>query len=423
MKALLSIPVFRRFTGVWTIGNLADSVLFLTLSIWAKDISGSSSAAGLVFLALGLPIVFSPLVGTLADRFERRRLLVAGNAVSAGCALLLLLVAGPGDLWLIYAVAFGYGLLGILNGAAQSGLVRDMLDDEHLDDANGLLPTIDQGLRIFTPLLGAALYTVWGGDALAMGVAGALLLTALLLLTVSVQESAPEAASERGGFWHENSAGFRHLAEIPLLRRMVLVTATALGVIGMFDSALFELIDKGLGLEPAFFGVLMSLQGAGSILGGLTAAALMRKAGPGRAVGLGLALIALAAFAAASDVVPFVAARGLLLALVIPALFLAGVGVPWIFVALVTTRQRMTPARLQGRAAAATNLVLNVPQLASIAAGALLVAVVDYRWLMLVAGVAVAACSLAMLRHGHTAVAGVPDTAAAAAPEERQRPR
>jgi len=61
----------------------------------------------------------------------------------------------------------------------------------------------------------------------------------------------------------------------------------------------------------------------------------------------------------------------------------------------------MTPARLQGRAS-----------------------VVDYRWLMLVAGTVVAACALAMLRRGHTAVPGpgVPDTAAAAAGEEQQRP-
>ncbi|GAA1863352.1 hypothetical protein GCM10009715_08260 [Paeniglutamicibacter psychrophenolicus] len=39
MKALLSIPVFRRFTGIWTAVNLADSALFLTLFIRAKDIS------------------------------------------------------------------------------------------------------------------------------------------------------------------------------------------------------------------------------------------------------------------------------------------------------------------------------------------------------------------------------------------------
>lgn len=397
MKALLGIPMFRRFIGAWTIGNLADSALFLTLSIWVKDISGSSSAAGMVFLALGLPIVFSPFIGALADRFPRRRLLILGNAVSAGSALLLLLVAGPDGLWLIYVVAFIYGLLGILNGAAQSGLVRDMLEDKHLDSAIGLLSTIDQGLRIFTPLLGAALYTLWGGGALAVGVAGALLLTAGLLLTVPVQESAPEPASERGGFWHENSAGFRHLNSIPVLWRMVAVTAIALGVIGMFNSTLFELIDKGLGKDPEFFGILMSLQGAGSILGGLTAAMLMRRVGPVRAVGFGLGLIGLAALAAA-DLLPFVAEQGLLLAVVLPALFLAGVGIPWIFVALVTTRQRLTPARLQGRAAAATNLVLNVPQLASIAVGALLVAMVDYRWLMLLAGLVIAGCAYSMLR-------------------------
>lgn len=413
MKALLAIPMFRRFTGAWTIGNLADSALFLTLSIWVKDISGSSSAAGMVFLALGLPIVFSPFMGALADRFPRRRLLILGNAVSAGSALLLLLVAGPDGLWLIYVVAFIYGLLGILNGAAQSGLVRDMLQDENLDSANGLLSTIDQGLRIFTPLLGAALYTLWGGGALAVGVAGALLLTAGLLITVPVQESAPEPASERGGFWHENSAGFRHLNSIPVLWRMVVVTAIALGVIGMFNSTLFELIDKGLGKDPEFFGILMSLQGAGSILGGLTAAMLMRRAGPVRAVGFGLGLIGLAALAAATDLLPFVAEHGLLLAVVLPALFLAGVGIPWIFVALVTTRQRLTPARLQGRAAAATNLVLNIPQLASIAVGALLVAILDYRWLMLIAGLVIAGCAYSMLRTTLEAVAEqeVPATA------------
>ncbi|KAA0972772.1 MFS transporter [Paeniglutamicibacter gangotriensis] len=141
----------------------------------------------------------------------------------------------------------------------------------------------------------------------------------------------------------------------------------------------------------------MSLQGAGSILGGLTAAMLMRRVGPGRAVGLGLAMIALASIAPAASLLPALVSTELLLALVLPSLFLAGVGVPWIFVSLVTTRQRLTPARLQGRAAAATNLVLNVPQLVSIAAGALLVGMMDYRGLMLGAAVVISACALSML--------------------------
>lgn len=401
MKQLFALPAFRRLIGAWSIGNLADSALFLTLSIWAKDITGSSSAAGLVFLALGLPTVIAPILGSMADRFRRRSMLISANAVSAGIALLLLLVNDSSDLWLIYVVAFAYGTLGMLNGAAQSGLVRDMLPDEHLDTANGLLSTIDQGLRIFTPLLGAALYTLWGGEALALGVAGCLLLTAGLLFTVHVKESEPDTASERGGFLEENVAGFRHLASIPVLLRMVIVTAVALGVIGVFDTALFELIDKGLGKPASFFGVLMSVQGAGSILGGITAAWIMRRIGAALAVGTGLGMLGLASFGSAAALLPVVT-PGRLLASVTVAMFLAGVGIPWIFVALMTTRQRMTPARLQGRTAAATNMALNIPQLVSTAAGALLVAMIDYRWLMVIAGVVISVCAVAMLRTAGT---------------------
>ena len=60
----------------------------------------------------------------------------------------------------------------------------------------------------------------------------------------------------------------------------------AFGVVGLFDTVLFELVEHGLGRQPAFFGVLMSLQGAGSIVGGLTAARMLRWLGPARAVGV-----------------------------------------------------------------------------------------------------------------------------------------
>ncbi|SDL36552.1 hypothetical protein [Nonomuraea jiangxiensis] len=59
MKGALASPPFRRLLGGWTIGNLADSALYLTMGVWAKDLSGSSSAAGLVFLSLAAPVVIS----------------------------------------------------------------------------------------------------------------------------------------------------------------------------------------------------------------------------------------------------------------------------------------------------------------------------------------------------------------------------
>ncbi|MFB9477240.1 MFS transporter [Nonomuraea salmonea] len=391
MRAALADPPFRRLLGGWTIGNLADSALYLTLGVWAKDLSGSSSAAGLVFLALAAPVVLFPLIGLLADKVHRKPLLIWANLAGAAVAMTLLAVQTAGQLWLLYGVAFAYGALGLVNSAAQTGLVRDMLPARHLDTANGLLTTIDQGLRIFSPVLGSALYAAWGGGALAVGVAACLILTALVLRTVQVRESAPEPRRPEHSRRRETVAGLLHLRSVPLLWRMVVVSAAAFGVVGVFDSSLFELVDKGLGMDAAFFGVLMTVQGAGSVLGGLIAAPVLRRLGPVAMIAVALALLGSAGLAMTADLagVP-------LLPVAVGALFAAGVAIPWLSVAMVTTRQRLTPARLQGRAAAASNVAVTVPQMASIAAGAALVAVVDYRWVMIAAGAILLLCALAL---------------------------
>ncbi|TDD35584.1 hypothetical protein E1286_39390 [Nonomuraea terrae] len=137
--------------------------------------------------------------------------------------------------------------------------------------------------------------------------------------------------------------------------------------------------------------MLVAVQGAGSVLGGLTAAAVLRRWGSAVVVATSLALVGVAGVAMAADLV-----GAPLLAFAVTALFACGVAVPWLIVALVTTRQRLTPARLQGRTAAAADVAMTVPQTASIAAGAALVAVVDYRWLMIVAGVVLIGCALTL---------------------------
>ena len=403
MRGALGSQTFRRLLGAWTIGNLADSALFLTLAVWTKDITGSSSAAGLVFLALGAPVLVAPLIGMLADRVRRRPLLVAANLVGAGSALALLAVETESQLWLVYVVAVTYGSLGQLNSAAQSGLLRDVLPDEQLDWANGLMTTVDQGLRVATPVIGVAIYATAGPDALVLGVATLLTLTAIALAAIRVTESAPEAAQAGASWWTENVAGFRHLREVDVLWQMLLVLAVAFGVIGAFDVLIFELVEHGLERPPEFVGVLLSLQGAGSILGGLTAAVLLARHGPLRTVG-----VALAVMGTAVSAVTLSLATVPLLGVVAGGMFLAGVSVPWVVVAIISTRIRLTPARLQGRAAAAMNVGMSVPQLTSSAAGAVLVTLVDYRWLAGTASLVLLALAVNLLAVRESVLPGTP---------------
>jgi hypothetical protein len=76
---------------------------------------------------------------------------------------------------------------------------------------------------------------------------------------------------------------------------------------------------------------------------------------------------------------------------------IAGFGLPWVVVGFVTALQRRTPVHLQGRVTATAAMTYTIPQTFSIALGATLVTVVDYRLLLVVMGVATAACGLYLL--------------------------
>ncbi|SED59046.1 MFS transporter [Jiangella alba] len=398
MPSALAHRPFRRLTVAWTFSNFGDSALYLTVAIWAKDLTGSNAAAGLVFLMLGLPVFLAPLAGQLADRLSRKRLVAVVNVVAAAGVLALLAVDDAADLWLIYLVTFGYGWVGYVTSAAQSGLLRDMLDDDDLAGANGLLTTLDQGLRLLTPLAGAGVYALYGGGAVAVLTASMLVIAALLVLTVRVDESPPAPADEREGFRRELTAGFRHLRDTPQLADLTLLLGVAVAITGLANSTTFAVVEA-LGMPSEFFGVLASVQGGGSIVGGLTVALLIGRTGERTAVGVGLAAVAagLGAVLVASTVV--VAAGAVVL----------GVGVVWAVVGMVTLRQRLTPARLQGRTSAATNMVLNGPQVAGTAAGAALISVVDYRVLVAAMAVTVLTCGIVLLARRVAAPVAVAD--------------
>jgi MFS family permease len=105
----LADPRFRRLLAGSSVSSFGDSALYLTLGIWAKDLTGSNAAAGLIFLALGLPSLLAPVAGHLVDRFRRKPVLMAANAVTGAAVLSLLLIHSRGQLWLMYAVAACYG--------------------------------------------------------------------------------------------------------------------------------------------------------------------------------------------------------------------------------------------------------------------------------------------------------------------------
>jgi MFS family permease len=358
-----------------------DTALWLALAVWAKSLTGSSAAAGMVMFALAAPQLLAPLSGLLVDRVRRRPVLVVTNLATAVAVLPLLLVHDRGDVWILYAVTLVYGVSFSVLGAAQSALLATMLPEDELADANGNLQTSREGLRLVAPLAGAALFTAFGGATVALLDAGTFVLAAGALLLMRVHEPRP-APRSAGRLVAAIGAGALHVRHTLALRQLTVASGAALLVIGFSETLTFEVAGTGLGRDAAFVGVLIAIQGIGAVAGAATAAAMVRRFGEATVGGLGLLVFAAGAAMLVSSSLP----------VVVLGKVIFGVGIPWLVVALFTLLQRTTPAPLQGRVYSAVEVFVGTPQTVSIALGAALVAFVDYRVLLLVeAGVVAAA--------------------------------
>ena len=405
MRAVLRDRDVRLLMTGQALSLFGDRAMFLVLGIWAKTLTGSNAQAGLVFFVLIVPGLIAPAFGLAVDRLRKRPLMIATDLAIGLVLLSLLFVHDRSDVWIIYVVTFFYGASGCLIASGQSALLTRMLPPEQLGEANGWLQTFSEGSRLIAPLIGAGLFAAVGGAAVAVLDAATFAVAAACLAALRIRESRPEP--EEHHILTQLLAGLRHIADRRGLRRMIGVTAVAMLFTGLIETAIFAVLQYGLHRPPAFLGVLQVPQGIGAIAGGVTAASVIRRFGDARTLGLGILL--------------FGAGDGLFL---VPALVpvilgfvIAGCGLSWAVVAFGTSIQLRTPADLQGRVYSAADTLVGTPQTLSLALGAALITVVDYRVMIVLMAVVTGACGIFLM------VAGAPDDEVVGEPVVAVQPR
>jgi MFS family permease len=384
MKSLLRRSDVRLLLAGQTLSMFGDWMMIIVLGIWTKVLTGSNGAAGLVFFAFALTGLVSPLGGLVVDRLPKRRLMVVTHLALAGVMCLLLLVHDRSDVWLIYVVTLLYGLGGDFFASARGAMLKAMLPDELLGEANGALQSLREGMRLVAPLAGAAIFAVSGGATVALVDASTFVLSAAALLALRFAE--PLAAVKEQHFLREVTAGVVHIWRDPMLRPLTIGVCGTMLVIGFSETLLFA-ITAALGRPASFIAVFGTMQGVGSIVGGVTAARLMRRIGELRVAAIGIAV--------------FAVGDGLWLIPSLPVVFVAmavaGLGIVWAVVAIGTAYQRRSAQTMQGRVSAAANMLFSVPQTLSIAAGAALISIVDYRVEIVTMLVGTALCAAYLL--------------------------
>ncbi|WP_082573383.1 MULTISPECIES: MFS transporter [unclassified Nocardioides] len=280
--------------GTW-MQRIAQDWLVLT-------IPGNGGAAlgittGLQFLPV---LLLSPYAGVVADRFSKRRLLQVTQAVMAGSALALGVIAalGVAETWHVYLLAFVFGIGAAFDAPARQAFVSEMVGADDVANAVSLNSAAFNAARMVGPGLAGLLIGLGGGGMRATG--WVILVNAVSYAAVILQLRRMDAAglhsprpvARAPGMLR---AGFAYVRSEPKML-MILVLVFFIGTFGMnfqITSALMatDIFDKG----ATEYGVLGSALAVGSLTGALVAAGRSRvrvRLLLGAAVAFGLVEIA-----------------------------------------------------------------------------------------------------------------------------------
>ena len=222
-------------------------------------------------------MVGGTFTGILADRWDRRRVIMLGDAgQAAGTALLLIsFLGGVFELWHLYAVMLVQGIFVTVQGPASSAAITMLVPERHRDRANGIQEMGFPLAGVIAPPLTGALYAPAG----VVGVMAFDLLTftaamiVVALIAIPRPAESVEGAALRGGLWREMFGGWRYLVGRRTLLAMVIYIAFIDFLInGPLEMALPYVITV-TGSEKAL-GMLLGAMNLGALAGAASIAVI-----------------------------------------------------------------------------------------------------------------------------------------------------
>jgi MFS family permease len=252
---------FSKLYGAQLISFAGDWFASVALLGLVNSLTGSATLTTLALVVqMTSMAILSPLGGHLADRFDRRRLMITADVVRVALALGYLLVDSPGEVWLAFVLTAGISGLAAVFEPASSAAVPNLVDREDLPAANVLVGSAWGTMLAVGGALGGIVAATLGRDAAFIGDAVSFALSALLLLRI------------RRRFGEERTHDHPRLKEavvetVAYARRdrrvLALLTVKggfglAAGVIGLlpiFALQVFHAGDRGTGILWAFRGL------------------------------------------------------------------------------------------------------------------------------------------------------------------------
>jgi MFS family permease len=359
----LGFPLFRRYWLASFASVGATQLITLGQGWLIFELSGSALQLGVLGAAAALPNILMTLAGgVIADRFDKRRILMCTSLISTSLLALLawLDAAQLVAVWHVLAIAALFSLITGLDWPVRVSLYPELVDRPAFMSAVALNSFIWQATRMAIPAAGGIL--IAATDTWAVFALGAVGFFVMFAVMVSIPLA--RVPRQAGSAWSQVVEGMRFIRHEPLFRWLILAT-----FVGMFFSQSYnqimpvfaDLLDSG----ETGFGYLLSAGGVGSVSGTLLIGGVHRFRR------LGVIMLGAAALAALT-VMTFATLASLgFFPLALAAAFLGSLFASVFMVSSMTVMQLMVPDRLRGRVMGIHSMGFSLMPLGGLLLGAL----------------------------------------------------
>lgn len=272
-RALFGSHPFRLYLTAQLLGGSGMWMLRMAKDWLVLELTGSPAAVGVVVALQFLPLlIVGPLGGVIADRHDKRRLVLGAQTASAlvAVALAVLTLTGTVAVWHLYVLAVALGLVAAIEMPARQVLVNEVVGDSGLRPAVSLTNAVGQGGGLVGPAL-AGLVIAEVGQGWAFGV-NALVCVAVVALIAAIRPGSLHRAPTTGRTRGQLREGFGYVTSRPHPLGVV-VLAGFMGALGLNGPVVLSTFAQEVwGTGARGFGLYNSASAVGAVVGAVVAA-------------------------------------------------------------------------------------------------------------------------------------------------------
>ena len=251
-----------NYRNLWfgtLVSQLGDWFNLIAAAGLIARLTDSGVAVSALFLARFLPLfLFSPIAGVLADRYDRRKIMIISDLLRAATVAAFLLVRSPDQVWLFYSLTILQFTLSALFTPARSAVLANVVAKEDLVKANALDALTWSSMLALGAFIGGVVAGLFGATVAFLADTATFLISAWFISRI-VLAKRKGATSRKSGGWLDFVDGLRYLRHEPFILGISLVKAGGALVWGAINVLEITFAEKIFRLDLGPLGEVLNL--------------------------------------------------------------------------------------------------------------------------------------------------------------------